>query len=182
MAIPEWRVLRSEIIVDSPYYRLRRDAITLPDGTRIDDYYIRESRGFSAIFALTDDGQVVLVRQFKYVLGRMALELPAGIIDEGEDAATCAARELAEETGYVAKSMEFVRKFPTEPTNSTLEMYLFLARGARKCLEQNLDPAESIEVRLHNPAELRAFIARGEIDVAPQVAAIYYILENFGIG
>lgn len=181
MDIPKWRVLSSSTVVDSRYFRLRKDAVELPDGTQIGDYYVREGRGFSVVFALTPDGRVVMVRQFKYGIGRMVLELPAGFIDEGEEPADCAKRELAEETGYVADSIEYVRSFATEPSNSAFQMHLFLARGARKAVAQQLDPTESIEVELHGIGEVRAMIARGEIDVAPQVAAMYYILENCNV-
>lgn len=181
MDIPKWRRISSSTVVDSRYFRLRKDAIELPDGTLIDDYYVREGRGFSVVFALTDDQRVVMVRQFKYGIGRMVLELPAGFIDEGEDPLDCARRELAEETGYVAGSIEYVRSFATEPSNSGFQMHLFLARGAREAVAQQLDPTESIEVELHSIQEVRERISRGEIDVAPQVAAIYYVLENCNV-
>jgi 8-oxo-dGTP pyrophosphatase MutT (NUDIX family) len=181
MDIPKWRVLSSTTVVDSRYFRLRKDAIELPNGTQIDDYYVREGRGFSVVFALTDDGRVVMVRQFKYGIGRLVLELPAGFIDDGEDPRRCAERELAEETGYVAKSMEYVRSFATEPSNSGVQMHVFLARGARQAVAQQLDPTEAIEVELHTIQELRDRIAGGEIEVAPQVAAIYYVLQNCNV-
>lgn len=178
MTAPKWRLLASQTVLDSRYFRVRKDKLELPGGEVIDDYYVREGRGFSAVFALTQDRRIVMVRQFKYGIGREVLELPAGFIDEGEDPIQCAARELAEETGYVAQSLEYVRSFATEPSNSGFEMHLFLARNAQKTVAQHFDPTESIEVELYGIEEVRALIARGEIDVAPQVAAIYYILEN----
>ena len=157
--------------------RLRKDRIALPSGTIIDDYYVRESRGFSAVFALTPDGGVVLVRQFKYGIGRVVLELPSGFVDEGESPQDAAVRELAEETGYLAESMEFVCTFVPDPTNSTTLMHLFLARNARPELEQKLDATEDIVVEVVTLDRLRGQLRAGEIDSATQAAAIYTMLD-----
>lgn len=181
MESAKWRLRSSQTVLDSPYFRVRKDAVELPGGTLIDDYYVREGRGFSAVFALTEDRRVVLVRQFKYGIGREVLELPGGFIDEGEDAERCAHRELTEETGYVAPALEYVTKLATEPSNSGFEMHLFLARVARPEGKQQFDATESIHVELHDLAALRALIAGGRIDVAPHVAAIYYVLENCNV-
>ena len=160
--------------------RLRKDRIALPSGTIIDDYYVRESRGFSAVFALTPDHGVVLVRQFKYGIGRVVLELPSGFVDERESPQEAAVRELAEETGYLAESMEFVRTFVPDPTNSTTLMHLFLAKNARPQLEQKLDATEDITVEVVTFERLREQLRVGEIDSATQVAAIYTMLDLLG--
>jgi len=178
MNIPKWRVLASSYIVESPFLRLRKDTIELPTGTIIDDYYVREGRGFSVIFALTPQNDVVLVRQFKYGIGRIMLELPCGYVDEGETPDAAAVRELAEETGYVADSIEFVRTFVPEPTNSTMLMHLFFARGARPVGRQEFDVTEDIEVELATLERLRDHVQSGRIESTTQVAAIYTMLEK----
>src|SRR5271165_6107479 len=100
-----WQVVASEIAIETPHLRLRRDAIVLPGGQRIENYYVRESRGFSVIFAQDAAERVVLVRQYKHGIGREVLELPAGAIDPGETPIDCARRELEEETGYRAPDL-----------------------------------------------------------------------------
>ncbi len=178
MDIPKWRVTASSYVVQTSFLRLRKDSIELPDGTHIEDYYVREGRGFSVVFALTPDREVVLVRQFKYGAGRIMLELPGGLVDEGEDPAESAARELSEETGYVAKRIEFVRSFATEPSNSQTRMHLFIARDARKETAQRLDPTEAIEVELCPLDALRNLVGTGAIESMGQVAAIYSVLDS----
>ncbi len=172
-----WRVTASSYAIDTRFLRLRKDSIELPDGTLIEDYYVRESRGFAIVFAMTPDERVVLVRQYKHGIGRVLLELPAGSIDPGEEALHAATRELAEETGYEASSVEYVRGFVADPTNSNTIAHLFLARGARRTCEQNLDVTEAIDVELASFDELRAMVRDGTIDCMPHVAAIYAVLD-----
>jgi ADP-ribose pyrophosphatase len=177
-----WKILRSDYVVETPYLRLRRDRIELPGGAQIDDYFVRESRGFSVIFALTPDDRVVLVRQYKHGIGEGVLELPAGAIDEGESPAACAERELAEETGFVVPppGLEHVKTFITDPTNSDSRFHLFLGTSAHRLAEQDLDPTEEIEVEFAELADLRRFVRDGTIEVSSHVAAIYWVLDRLG--
>jgi ADP-ribose pyrophosphatase len=178
MGNPDWRILASDYVIDSRFLRLRKDTIELPDGTIIRDYYVRDSRGFIIVFPVAEDGRIVLVRQYKHGIARELLELPAGAIDPGEEPLQTAIRELAEETGYVAESMQFVRSFVTDPTNSNSIAHLFVARDVKKTAEQDLDPTESIAVELVTMDQLRDLVREGTIDSMPHVAAIYFVLDN----
>src|SRR5665213_649462 len=177
-----WKIVRSEIVIDSPHLRLRRDDIVLTDGTRVEEYYVRESRGFSGIFAVTPEPRVVLVRQYKHGIGRVVMELPAGAIDPGETAEACALRELAEETGYACEPEEIERiaSFVTDPTNSDAHFELFLARDVKATVAQQPDATEQIEVQLASFEELHRYAADGTIEVSSHVAAIYYMLDRLG--
>jgi len=175
-----WRIVESEIVIETPHLRLRRDDIVLPDGSRIDNYYVRESRGFSVIFALTPEQRVVLVRQYKHGIGRALLELPAGAIDPGETPEACATRELAEETGYTGSAPELLATFVTDPTNSDARFHLFLVREARPTHEQQLDVTEDIAVRLASLEEMRRYARDGTIEVSSHVASIYFVLDGLG--
>lgn len=177
----KWEVAGSELVVDTPHLRLRRDSIVLPDGSRIEDYYVRESRGFCVIFALTPERSVVLVRQYKHGIARSVLELPAGAIDPGEEPAACAHREFVEETGYdTATAFERVAVFATDPTNSNATFYLFAAHDVRPSRAQSLDLTEDIEVQLAPFDELRRYVRDGTIEVSSHVAAIYFMLDRLG--
>ena len=177
---PPWRVVDSKIVIESPFFRLRCDQIELPDGTRVADYYVRESRGFAVVFAVTSDDRVVLVRQYKHGIGEVVLELPAGGIDPGEDPATCAARELAEETGYASEPDDFahLRTFVLDPTGSTSRFHLYLARDARPVAKQKFDPLEDITIELATFDDVRRYVRDGEINVGSQTAAVYYALDT----
>lgn len=172
-----WRVTGSSYVVDTRFLRLRKDRIELPDGTIVDDYYVRESRGFVVIFAMAPDERAVLVRQYKHGIGKELLELPAGAIDPHETPEQCAARELREETGYTAASFELLRSFVVDPTNSDTVAHLFLARGAHRTGEQDLDVTENIRVELATFGDLRQHVRAGTIDSMPHVASIFFVLD-----
>jgi len=177
-----WKVVESEIVIESRYFRLRCDQIELGDGTRVGDYYVRESRGFAVVCAVTPDERVVLVRQYKHGIAETVLELPAGGIDPEEEPAACAARELAEETGYVSapEDLTLLRSFILDPTSSTTRYHLYLARNARPVAPLKFDPLEDIAVELVTFAELRRYVRDGTIEVGSQAAAIYHALDVLG--
>lgn len=177
MSKEHWRVTASSYVVDTRFLRLRKDTIELPDGSIVMDYYVRESRGFVIVFALTEDRRVVLVRQYKHGIAQELLELPAGAIDPGEEPVETAIRELEEETGYTAPSMVHVRSFIVDPTNSDTIAHLFLARDASQTSEQDLDVTENIKLELADLDELRKFVRDGTIDSVSHVASIYLLLD-----
>lgn len=176
---PGWQVAASSYILESPYLRIRRDRIVLPDGTTIEDYYVRESRGYVIVFALTAQREVVLVRQYKHGIGKVLLELVAGAIDEGEEPLYTAIRELREETGYAASSVQHVRTFVTDPTSANTVAHLFFAKDAYVCGDQELDVTEDIAVELVPLERLRDLLRSGEIDSMPHVGAMYSMLDLF---
>ncbi|MFY9779923.1 MAG: NUDIX hydrolase [Candidatus Baltobacteraceae bacterium] len=177
-----WRIVDSEIVIETPYLRLRRDNIELPDGRIVENYFVRESRGFSVVFALTDDERVVLVRQYKHGIARSVLELPAGAIDPDESPADCARRELGEETGYEGRppEPEYLATFIYDPTSSNTYFHVYLVRGARAVVAQSFDPTEAIEVELATLEQVRGYVRDGTISVSAHVAVIYYVLDRLG--
>jgi ADP-ribose pyrophosphatase len=177
MEKPVWIRRASTYIVNTPYLRLRSDEVELPDGTVVPDYFVREATGFIVVFALTAEGQVVLVRQYRYGSDAVHLELPAGMIDEGEDPQACALRELTEETGYEAAHIEAIGTYYPEPVRSTSRGYLYVATGLRRTQQPKLDPTEVIEVELASTASFREMLRDGTIDSAAAIVGGYRGLE-----
>jgi 8-oxo-dGTP pyrophosphatase MutT (NUDIX family) len=175
-----WRIVSSEYRIDTKFLRLRADRVELPSGAFVDDYFVRESRGFCVVFALTAGGDVLLVRQYKHGAGEILTELPAGMIDAGESPEACAVRELAEETGYTGSPPQFVRTFLADPTNATAQFHLFIVRDAVCTRGQQPDVTEDIEVALASVDEVRAMALDGRISGGSQVAAVLVALAHLG--
>jgi len=176
----KWRILSSAYPVDTKFLRLRCDRVELPSGVVVENYFIRESRGFCVVFALTPDENVLLVRQYKHGIGEVSTELPAGMIDENETPAACAVRELTEETGYTGSAPELIRTFVADPTNATTRFHLFLVRDARPTHAQSFDVTEDIEVDRVSIDELRAMALDGRISAGSQVASVLVALNHLG--
>ncbi len=177
MGESRWRVTSSSYVVDTEHLRLRRDRIELPDGRTIEDYYVKESRGFAVIFATTADGRVILVRQYKHGIDRVLLELPAGAIDPGEQPLQTAMREFSEETGYEG-AMEHAHSFCTDPTNADTVAHLFYAPNVTLTGKQHLGLGEDITVELATLQEVHGFVRDGTIDSVAHVASIYLMLDR----
>lgn len=177
--IKPWSTLKSEMVVDHRWYKLRRDHVQLPAGLVLDDYFVSVRADVVLVFAVTENQRVVLVRQYKHGIGEVLIELPGGVIDEGENTPLEAARrELLEETGYASDEVEQLLAVSDNPTKDTNRIHFFLARNARRVSAQNLDETENIEVLTVPLTEVESMIFDGRIRVAGSVALCLLALRK----
>lgn len=127
--------------------------------------------GATAIVAITEEGKVVMERQFRYALSQSLLEIPAGKLDGSEDPLHCAQRELAEETGYTAKEWISLGTIATSPGFCNEVLHLYLAKGLTKG-ETNWDSDEYIELEYYTLAELMVAIQNESIKDSKSLAAL----------
>ena len=123
---------------------LNLETVTLPNGATVELEVIHHP-GAAAVVPVRDDGAVLLIRQYRHAVGGYIYELPAGKLDPGEDPKDCAARELEEEIGFRASSLEHVVTFYTTPGFTDEVIYLYRARGLTPG-RQKLDTDEVLEV------------------------------------
>jgi len=177
MSLDDDAHLRETCIVSERVYRgslleVRRDRVRLPGGGEAGREYIVHP-GAVVVVPLLDDGRLVMERQFRYALGRVLLEFPAGKIDAGEDPFLTGVRELAEETGYTAAEWAHAGKIHNAVGYSDERIEIWFARGLMLG-RASLDEGEHLEVVLVDPTELDAMCARGEVtDVKTLVGLLW---------
>jgi len=152
---------------------VRRDAIALPDGSPATREYIVHP-GAVMVVPLLDDGRLLMERQYRYPVGRVLLEFPAGKLDPGESVQTCAQRELAEETGYRAREWARACAFYNAPAYADERIEIWFARGLEPG-DRALDVGEFLEVLTLDEAELEAAAGRGEVNDAKTLIGLLWL-------
>lgn len=173
-----WRVLSSNVLIDRlPWLRVTEQNVRLPNGHVIERYLLADTREYSMVFALTEDGRVPLVRQYKHGPRKPVYDLPAGYLDDGEDPLAAAQRELLEETGYVVDDWRHLSSLLLDANRTSARAHLFLARGARQVAAPHLDETEDLVTQLYAPEQLLAMVRSHEIDNMATVACILLALD-----
>lgn len=177
-----WERLSSEELLHTSLFTLRSERLHLPDGAVKDTYYVLDRPDAAFVFPLTDEGSVVLVRQYRPPLKRMELGLPAGLIADGEDPEKAARRELSEETGYGGGEWERLGAVASSPSLKSNYAHLFLARGVRRLAPPSPDEHERLELVEVSPGKLPGMVASGEVVSSSGVAAIFLALRRLEQG
>ncbi len=170
--------LHSETIAKNSFIDIYRDRIRLPNGNESERVVVRHP-GAACVLALTENNEVVLVRQWRYAVDKPLLELPAGKLEAGEDPALCALRELAEETPYTAERVKLLHTFYTAPGFCDENMYLYLAEGVREGSELETDEDEFTETVLMSREAVKTALQNNEIaDAKTLVGLQYWLLDS----
>lgn len=164
--------LQSESVFSGRLLHVKRDLVRLPDGNEATREYIVHP-GAVVILALTEAGDLVMERQFRYPLRREFFELPAGKIDPGEDTADTARRELAEETGFAAERWTRLSEFHPSIGYSTERIEIWLAEGLSE-VGSKLDEEEFLEVFTLPLATAIDWVREGRITDTKSIAALFW--------
>ncbi|MDH3495285.1 MAG: NUDIX hydrolase [Gemmatimonadota bacterium] len=154
------------------------DAIRAPDGTELELEMVRHPGAAAVVPLLSDadaeDPAVLLLRQYRYAAGGMLWEIPAGVLEAGEEPVDCARRELREETGAEADRIEHLVSIFTTPGFTDERIHLFLATGLRAGAAHP-NPDELIEVAPRPLSQALAMIRDGDIQDAKSIVALLYV-------
>ena len=159
----KWKILSSEYLIKRPWLTARRDVVELPDGRINKEYYVLEYPTSINVTAITKNGDMVMVRQYRHALGQTNFEIVAGVVEQGEEPIEAAKRELLEEAGYGGGEWREVAVISANPSTTTNLTHCFLATGVEKVSVQHLDATEDIEVYLFKPEEVKEMIQKGEL-------------------
>jgi len=176
--------LREELVSSQQVYRghfldVRRDEVRLPDGSLAGREYVVHP-GAVMIVPLLDDGRLVVERQFRYPMGRVMREFPAGKLDAGESPLRCAVRELLEETGYRAREWARAGILHNAIAYSNEGIEVWFARGL-ELGERQLDTGEFLDVETASLAELEEQARLGELTDAKTLIGLLW-LQNWHSG
>ena len=174
-----WEVLESELILDSPWMRIRRDRARTPAGVEVPEYYVLDVHDIVVVLALTADHQAILVEQYRHGSRQVTLELPAGLVDSTDPSPRATAeRELLEETGYRPGRLELLGRLHPSPARQSNVSHCFLALDCRQVAEPAGDPYEDVRPRLLPLPELVAAARRCELPSQTTVSCLFLGLER----
>jgi len=167
-----WERLSSRELAEYEMFRVREDRSRSPKDGEEKTFHVAVSPGGVAVLAVTDDGRLVMVEQFRHGTRALSLELPSGVVDEGEGPEEAAARELREETGYEGGEPRVLGCFELNPSWQKTTVHAVLVQGVRRAGEKDEDEGEDIRVRLLPVAEVRRRVLAGEIDTGATLCAL----------
>ncbi len=171
--------IRSEQVYQGSFLDVRRDEVRLPDGRSATREHVRHP-GAVMIVPMLDDGRLVLERQYRYPMGRVMLEFPAGKLDAGEPGLQCAVRELAEETGYRAREWAYAGILHNAIAYSNEGIEIWFARGLTPG-DNRLDEGEFLDVTLGTAEALDELARSGDLTDAKTLIGLLW-LQNWQSG
>lgn len=177
----KWKVLSSEYLFTEPWLTIRRDKCELPNGKLMPAFYVQEYPEWASAFALTKDNKVVMIKQYRHGIEEITIEVPGGVVDNGEEPGAAIRRELMEETGYAFDAFEFLGKVCANPSTGDNYMHMYLAKGGEKVGEQMLDESEDVEVVIYSIDEVKQLIRENKIVQSLHVSCIFYALNKLGL-
>lgn len=173
---PEMVILQHNVIYRGKVVDLEVDTVRMPSGRSAIREVVKHPGGVVAVPVL-DDGKLVLIRQFRYPLQKYILELPAGKLDSGQPPLDTMRRELEEETGYQAGSLEYKFSFHTSPGFCDEIIHFFQASGLRQ-VAQRLEEGEHITVETYTLDRCLEMINSGEIADAKTILGILWYRQS----
>ena len=177
----EFKRLERTLVQNGKIIDYYQDTVQVPNGNVVKWDFIGH-RGAAAMLAVREDGKLLMVRQWRNALDRYTLEIPAGgrnSVDEPTE--TAAARELEEETGYIAGKVQFLLSIYTTVAFCNEKIDIYLARDLKRRESQHLDEDEYLNVEAHTMEELEQLIFSRKIEDSKTIAALMAYKVKYGI-
>lgn len=162
----KWEILDSKNLYKSNFGNVRIDKCLLPNGAIIESYKVNEYNDWVNCVAVTENNQVILVKQYRHGAGDFFWEIPAGGISKGENPISAVLRELQEETGYITNNKPILlSSLHTNPAtnNNRIHTYLLTGLSSMQKVPTNFDITEDIECLLASWDEISEMVSNGTI-------------------
>ena len=159
----KWESLTKKSILDKkPWFEVFSESVRIPDGEVIPEYYGIEMPHYTAVFAVTEDQKIMVLRCYRHAIGEVTLTMPGGMIEVGESPLEGIQREFLEETGYFAKEWKPLGTFVGNSTRGCGTYHLFFATGAYPVQEPDSGDLEELELLLWKKQEVEQALDEGQ--------------------
>jgi len=160
----KWESLtKNSILVKKPWFEVFREEIQLPDGKVVPEYYEIEMPHYTAVFAVTLEHKIIVLRCYRHAIGEVTLTMPGGMIEKGESPLAGIKREFLEETGYVAKEWKSLGSFVGNSTRGCGTYHLFFATGTYSVQQPDSGDLEELELLLWKQQEVEQALDEGQV-------------------
>lgn len=177
----KWKTLSSEYLFNDRWFKVRKEVCETPQGKIVDPYYVYDFSTWVGALPVTEEGKIIMLRQYRHALGEVCYEIPGGCVDDTDkNFEEAIARELLEETGFSFSSYEYLGGISPNPSTNSNLLHMYLARGGKKIAEQALDENEEIEGLLLDMNEVKSLLRENKIVQAMHVSCIFYALRKLG--
>lgn len=174
----DWELLRATPHAHCKVYEVLKERFRHPKG-REDDFFTMKCPDWVLVLPLTANGQIIMVRQFRFGVRHPSWEMPGGVIDaEDADPMIAGPRELTEETGYIGDAPLYLGWCHPNPALQNNRAHFILVENCHLRAEQNLDPNEELQVKVFPLEEAYAMMARHEITHSMAINALFWLKEH----
>jgi ADP-ribose pyrophosphatase len=176
VSVDDWELVESEELAEYRIARVRRDRRRSPRTGGEHDFIVLQMPEWVNIIAVTRQGRIVVIEQYRHGTQQTCVEIPGGVVDpdDGDDLEGAARRELLEETGYEAQRLEYIGKVSANPAIQDNRCHTFVALGAHAAGAAQLEAAEDIAVREVSIDEVRELIDGGRMHHALVIAGFWW--------
>jgi len=173
----DWKLKSTKPLNDYRIFRTRSDIRESPRTGKDHEFYVIESPDWVNIVAVTDENNIVFIEQFRHGISGTVLEIPGGMIEDGEEPKLSAQRELLEETGYTSEEFIEIGKVHPNPALFDNLCYTFLAKSAKKIKEPEFEGTEDIETILYPSKDIMELIQKGDITHSLVINALFFYMN-----
>lgn len=175
-----WKMLSTRYVFQDRWFQARADSCEFPDGRIIEPYYVVEVPNWVNTVVVTSDERMIFVRQYRYPVDQVTLELPGGVMEKNETPEVAALREMREETGHTSNEVSFLMQLAPNPAINNNTAYFFLAQNAVPTASTNPDAFEDIDIVSLSKQEVLQMLKENKFQHGVQIGPLYAALLRIG--